>query len=681
MALVPTIETLLFEIRKSFGLNDKKTSKDKYKFLKIDQNLKNHGELYEQLKVDLYKQLSIKESDRSALDTQFYSAACLQVKLNQGLFSRGLSAPQIAWLLASHVFIPAIAKVLAIWQRDKKMDVGMPSNTYWYLPKVEKGQLTLPVAQVLDWLNSLMSVSGTDDFLIDQVYGSDNKNGKSRRLNIDKASLKKNMRNWRTKVSPAKTTQNLHYWFDDEVQFIYENTFEIKKEESFEMSMVRAREYICNNEFSLDDLCKEFQSFSRVDIEKILVDIEESVVSRAFLNEMYQRYSAPSNYTIRLRLHFAVAAQDMYMRFGKLLHGDSFKAHSIDYDENILNQLIELFNVIYNNTYLVEMTLNPQNIEHPNIYGKCDYTLAKILEDTLPAVLVGSINKPKGEKAIFQTIEWLNHLLLTDSSETGFLQIFQKDTRGAGIHPEYKDKYEEYAMHYEAYMEVASRQGSIKDCPSAYSLMLVGRDESLSFEIRKDALDKLSSVKYEDPIMWTYFIETELIFVDSLFEKMDSALGYAEYLLEAAYAVPCHDANKPFYLYIEARVNMFKRQYKEATRLFKKANEASKVLNSGRMRGITARYVFMIDASTRPNGYNLGNYERWYRDMCMFGGFPSLNRGATPPVDHALHWHFSELRMKLFPDVHPPVITPRIKETEVMLIERFKLITQTKVAS
>ena len=251
MALIPTFETIIFEIRKSFGLNDKKTAKGKSKFLLIDEDFVNHEDLYTSLKKDLFEYLKLSPSDSSAMTRQFLSMGQHLINISQHVFTRSMSQPQVSWFMATHSIIPALARTAAYWQLDSIMDKGMPSGSFWYLPEEINGELKLPLAQVMDWLVHLIDKSDGLEQLIERIYGSDNYVGKSQNQGTEKSSIKRNLINWQTKPDASKTSKLIDEYFDDSIDIQFSNTYEVSKNESIKDSIYKAKEYLCCGQLNL----------------------------------------------------------------------------------------------------------------------------------------------------------------------------------------------------------------------------------------------------------------------------------------------------------------------------------------------------------------------------------------------------------------------------------------------
>jgi len=62
-------------------------------------------------------------------------------------------------MLLGYEIIPAVARRFGFWNLETKLDSGMPSGKFWYLPESREVNgnptLCLPVAQVIDLLLDL----------------------------------------------------------------------------------------------------------------------------------------------------------------------------------------------------------------------------------------------------------------------------------------------------------------------------------------------------------------------------------------------------------------------------------------------------------------------------------------------------------------------------------------------
>jgi len=675
VALIPTFETLLFEIRKSFGLSDQKTAKGKSKFLLIDEDFVGHGELYRELKHDLLEYLELSPEDSSAMDTQFLSMAQHIANISQQVFTRSLSQPQVSWLMATHSIAPALARIAAYWQLQDIMDKGMPSGSFWYLPEIEGDSMILPFTQVLRWLTHLIDGTHSLDSLIDDIYGHDNPEGKSSNHNSDKASIRKNLKNWQTKSGASKTAKTVNDYFDDSIKINYSNTFEIDKRLPIKDQIIKAKEYLKKNNLNTSTIGHEFNIGSISDLKKVLNFQGSDEQNLSFINAMQTRFARPSNKTIRYRFKIALATQDMYLRFGKHLHGKAFQAISSDSETNKIVQILFLFKSIYNLVYKVETDINP-NLD-PRLYLQADKSVDEALSKQYPPYLTIGIQKTEGKAVEAILSDFLNYTAVR-LEENSLPSVV-----APANHSSFQDVllYEEITFEMQNLQteEIAIHLGHMDQdsCKYPYSLISIIKDSNLNPDMRLKAISRATANIQAFPFkLYAPLFEANILFFDEMRQKENKVFenNLEELLHKRIEETGHYEHNKALYLYLKARTLFYKKDFKNSKNLFEGATKASKTINSGNIRGLAASYCFMINAATKPNGYNLDSQKKYYRDMVMFGGMPqSLNMKS--PTEHTSSWL---LKVNKGIDFE---FTPPIEEIEKLLISEFNMIFASKYQS
>lgn len=668
MALIPTFETLLFEVRKSFGLNDQKTAKGKSKFLLVDEDFVSHGELYKELKHDLLEHLELSPEDSSAMDTQFLSMAQHITNISQQVFTRSLSQPQVSWLMATHSIAPGLARIAAYWQLQDIMDKGMPSGSFWYLPEIEGDNMVLPFTQVLRWLTHLIDDTHSLDSLINDIYGNDNSEGKSSNHNSDKASIRKNLKNWQTKSGASKTAKTVNDYFDDSIKINYSNTFEVDKNLPIKKQIIRAKEYLKKNNLNTSTIGHECNIGSIVDLKRILNFQGSDEQNLGLISAIQARFARPSNKTLRYRFKIALAMQDMYLRFGKHLHGKDFQATSSDSENNKIVQILFLFKSIYNLVYKVETEINP-NLD-PLLYHQADLSVDEALSKQYPLYLTMGIQKTGGKVVEAILSDFLNYAavrLEENSLPSVVAPANHSSSKDVSLYDEItlemrKIQAEEVAIH-SGHMDQDS-------CEILYSLISIIKDNNLHPDMRQKAISRATAIIKAFPFkLYAPLFEANILFFDEMRQMQNKVFeNCLEELLHKKIKETGHyEYNKALYLYLKARTLFYKEDFTNSKRLFEDAVQASKTINSGIIRGLAASYCFMINAATKPNGYNLDSQKKYYRDMVMFGGMPqSLNMKS--PTEHSDSWL---LKVNKGIDFE---LTPPIEEIEKLLISEFDLM-------
>ena len=668
MALIPTFETLLFEVRKSFGLNDQKTAKGKSKFLLIDEDFVSHSELYQELKHDLLEDLELSPEDSSAMDTQFLSMAQHITNISQQVFTRSLSQSQVSWLMATHSIAPGLARIVAYWQLQDIMDKGMPSGSFWYLPEIKGDSMVLPFTQVLRWLTHLIDGTHSLDSLIDDIYGHDNTEGKSSNHNSDKASIRKNLKNWQTKSGASKTAKTVNDYFDDSIKINYSNNFEIDKRLPIKDQIIKAKEYLKKNNLNTSTIGHEFNIGSISDLKKVLNFQGSEEQNLSFISAMQTRFARPSNKTIRYRFKIALATQDMYLRFGKHLHGKDFQALSSDGQTNKIVQILFLFKSIYNLVYKVETDINP-NLD-PRLYHQADQSVDEVLSNQYPLYLTIGIQKTGGKAVEAILSDFLNYTAVR----------LEENSLPSVVAPAHHSSSQDVLLYEEITFEMQNIQteeaaihlGNMDQdsCEIPYSLVSIIKDNNLQPGMRQEAISRaINNIQAFPFKLYAPLFEAIIIFFDEMRQVQNkvSENNLEELLHQKIKEIGHYEYNKALYLYLKARTQFYKEDFTKSKILFEGAVQASKTINSCNIRGLAAYYCFMINAATKPNGYNLDSQKKYYRDMIMFGGMPqSLN--IKSPKEHSDSWL---LKVNKGIDLE---FTPTIEEIEKLLISEFNMI-------
>jgi hypothetical protein len=674
MALIPTFETLIFEIRKSFGLKDQKTAKGKSKFLLIDGDFLSHEDLYTCLKKDLFEYLKLSPNDSSAMDTQFLSMGQHLVNISQHVFTRSMSQPQVSWFIATHSIIPALARTAAYWQLDSIMDRGMPSGSFWYLPEEINGELKLPLAQVMDWLVHLIDKSDGLEQLIESIYGSDDYDGNSEKHGTEKSSIKRNLINWQTKPDASKTSKLIDKYFDDNTDIQYSNIFVVSEHESINDSISKAKKYLLDNKFNAESLKHEFNIGSTTELKAVLNFQGTEEENLNFIDAMCTRFSRPSNKTIIYRLKIALALQDMYIRFGHHIHGKEFSPTETCYEKNKILQAIFIFKSIYNLTYKIESETNPQF--NPLLFEESDIAVDEALKQVYPTYLTMCIRKTGGKIVEERFSDFLNYAALRIDHDIIPSITTPKDNDQSSI-ALYESLTKEVEMFHIERNEICQGLKDVHTCEILYSLIHIIRDPQEDSAIRQEAITRVNkNTEYTPNNFLTFIFESELSFFIEMREMHNAYIipGFEEFFLKKIRDTGGYDNNSALYLHIEGLLSLYKKDHKTSKQLFDQSIQASKETNSGIIRGRSARYSFMINAATKPNGYNLDSQKKYYRDMIMFGGMPQL-LNMESPTEHANSWLLKANKGIDFE------LSPPIEEVEKILINEFDLnyISEGKV--
>lgn len=231
-------------------------------------------------------------------------------------------------------------------------------------------------------------------------------------------------------------------------------------------------------------------------------------------------------------------------------------------------------------------------------------------------------------------------------------------------------------IHFE---EVELYQGlkDIETCEIPYSLIQIIINPKKDPIIRKQAIDKVyENIEHFSTEFIAFFLEAQLFYLIDMREINNTHANteLEDILLNEIKKTGYHDSNRALYLHFDGLLSLYKKDYKTSSQLFDQSIQASKETNSGIIRGRSALYSFMINAATKPNGYNLDSQKKYYRDMIMFGGMPQL-LNMKSPTEHANYWLLKANKGIDFK------LSPSIEEVEKILINEFylKYLSEGKV--
>jgi hypothetical protein len=528
----------------------------------------------------------------------------------------------------------------------------------------------LPFTQVLRWLTHLIDGTHGLDSLIDDIYGHDNEQDKSSNHNSDKASIRKNFKNWQTKSGASKTAKTVNDYFDDSIHINYRNTFDLDKNLPIKEQIIRAKEYLKKNNLNTSKIGHEFNIGSIADLKRILNFQGSDEQNLSFMNAMQARFAQPSNKTLRYRLKIALAMQDIYLRFGKHLHGKEFQAISSDSETNKIVQILFLFKSIYNLVYKVETEINPSLSLDPQVHHQADKVVDEALNKQYPPYLTMGIQKTGGKAVEAILSDFLNYAAVR----------LEENSLPSVVAPANYSPSQDVSLYEEMTLEMENLQieeaaihlGHMDQdsCEIPYSLISIIKDNNLHPEMRKKAISRATTNIQTFPFkLYAPLFEANILFFDEMRQRHNQFFDndLEELFYNKIKETGNYEHNKALYLYLKARTLLYKKDFKNSKQFFEDAVQASKTINSRNIRGLAASYCFMINAATKPNGYNLDSQKKYYRDMIMFGGMPqSLNMKS--PTEHASSWLFKVNKGIDFE------FTPPIEEIEKLLISEFDLI-------
>ena len=343
MALIPTFEHLLVEVRQGIGI---KALPSEDRFVAQAVLLRTHAQMMEKLISAIFKSLNMDEQACKDAMGNLLEWANFHQALELHTWTGNASKQQVLWHLLAYSFVPGAAHRLAFWnlagiQRGLPMDAGMPGGEFWFLPNwdVENNKIDLPLHQVIDWLLDLL------DAPISQELGK--KIGR-KFLHGDEGDLSavKNLQNWRKGTTP-KSAEKIDQLF--EVNLIFSGSFQPDENLAFEAKFQEALALALRKGLNAETLHHQIP-ITVVRLQAIFDGSAPDEEKQDFIRLIALRYAQPSMATIRQRFRIARLAQDGYERLVKELCGGDVEPGCTDLTKNKLLQLLVLFQNIYNLT-------------------------------------------------------------------------------------------------------------------------------------------------------------------------------------------------------------------------------------------------------------------------------------------------------------------------------------------
>jgi hypothetical protein len=650
MAAVPTFETLLIEIRKSFGLS---LTKERSKFVHVKSSEGVHKRLFNELKDDLVKYLGLSENDAFAFESQVKDWSATSLKLNQSLWSGRSSQKQLLWLLATHIYIPSLAKLAAFWQREDIMDKGMPANLFWYLPEEINGELHLPITQVWNWLEDL--IFDPSNTLEDQVFGAENKESKSKRLGITEESFKRTLSNWK-KTTGKESVKLIEDYFSQDLIISFKGTFKHNDNESLDENFRRAVKLVKDKGYTSKTLYPEIQLDNEKVVDQILTCECNDELKRRFLDLIEIRFSEPSNQKIIRFFSMAQAFQNAYVRFGRIIEGKGFDATNSDSKKNRLVQLIAIFKFIYNSTYKVSLDINPDS--RKELFNREERAFDQEIPVEYRITLFQTVCGKGKYDGLSKTIIDLN-LLVSELEPNIILDVLdfpENDTSkfhlSLGYISETK-KYLESVSGFNIYKKIYSINDlilKIKEEESDQILILIGYDRFFNQSVRQAAFHRLDEMNLSPKRRLEQYIAQLAVMLNNelKLDRPQNSESLVAGILKRAKSIDGYDALKSDFIQFEAKHELSKGYVDTADQLFKKALDLPDKMSVGSNRGEIARDLFALRAFNKTNGYSLNNQETLYRDMKYFGGFDI-------PSSLGLYWMGDDSTTNvnsIFPSIH-----------------------------
>lgn len=666
MASVPTFETLLIEIRKSFGLP---LPKERNKFTQFKASEQSHRAQFANFKNDLVENLNLIPRDALALESQMQDWSAMSLKLGQSIWGGLVSQPQLLWLLATHIYIPCFARLVAFWQHEEIMDEGMPAHRFWYLPEEINGELQLPMTQVWNWLEDL--VFDPSNNLEKQIYGAETADSTSVRLGISKEHFNRTLLNWK-KATGKETASLIKTYFADDLKIEFKGTVEHDKNKSLEESFIHAINILKEKGYTGKTLYPEIQLENEKVVGEILAGDCSEDLKKRFLNLIYIRFSRPSNQKIIFLFSIAQACQNAYVRFGRLIEGKTFNSTNSNPNENKLIQIISIFKCIYNLSYDTTSSANSPKID--------DTSQDQVFYDRIPEqyrlTIFQALCSGVATDGFTEAIGNINNIIRSLDSEHIPDILSYKSISEFGISPQYLLLYKQNSLvreglkKYECEASLNKKIEYVQKENHPIILTSIGTNASFPQCVRQAAFYRLDELDLTPKRRLEGYIGQLAVLLNNKtkFDRPHYVESIVSNILKNAKELPKYESVKSDFIQFEAKHELSKGNVELAGKLFKNALELPNQMSVASNRGEIARDLFALRAANKKSGYSLNNQESLYRDMKYFGGF-DLDDPISPLA--ALYWTEKD---SLF---NPSKFYPTLEVAEELVAEYYPELYQS----
>lgn len=643
MAIFPTFESVLLQIVKALGANSQMTSKSKSKFKYVEMTMDNLSNTWISILGDIADALGLDEKAKMDFISNVKNDYLMHKRVELGVYSSKASQRKIVWHYLARIIIPALARHTVFWQTESKMDEGMPSGRFWYLPAVdspiEPTQLLLPVPQVLNWLIDLIQDTNTS---IANNLENDLK------IHDGHGTVLKNLYNWKNAKSTPEVS-SINNLFPDEVNIQFCGCFEPNEKSSqFEQALT----FIEKKGLSVDALQHEIDIDFK-SLKRILSGECSAIEQKEFVQKIRVRYQAPSPKLIRIRLRIARAIQEGYQQLVKFLTPKVDKL-SFDLNENKTLQLVELYNYVYNLTFdaHIQKGFLGQHAEN------------KYFEEQLPSFfrydLLRLFTSDNEHDIPWSTLDRINSIFSRSGEEDILDNIFptteHESEKMHKIVKEEGDYLNDFFFRRDMLIDKLKKNKSpfkqlqsIDDFEVVYGARIIHMNQYSNPNIGDMIVERLKSLESNPTeTMKRILFELEIhLILNKLGSKTEEKVSA---LLDEAKHCDDFEFSKANILRYEALHYIAQNKLKEAEENLKLAiDECKKKYSFGTFRGWLARDAFALVIANQkliPN-----NHEKYFRDMYYWG---VLKRETNIyDVSRDLHEYFWKTLYKCYPNYQP----------------------------
>ncbi|OCH19800.1 ankyrin repeat domain-containing protein [Aliivibrio sp. 1S128] len=639
MATFPTFESVLLQIAKALGANSEMTSKSKTKFKYVDMSMDNLFTTWESILGDIADALGLDERAKKDLISNVADDYLMHKRVELDVYSSKASQRKIVWHYLARVIIPALARHSVFWQIESKMDEGMPSGRFWYLPAVdspiEPTQLLLPVPKVLNWLIDL--IQNTNISIANKLENDLN-------IHDEHGTVLRNLYNWK-KAKSTPEISSINNMFPDEVNLQFEGCF---KPDGNTSQFEQAVSFVERKGLSSDVLQHEID-ISCEDLKRILRSECSAEEQQDFVQKLKVRYQVPSSKVIRIRLLFARAIQEGYEQLVKMFTPQVDKL-CFDKNKNKTLQLVELYNYVYNLTFEANIQKGSLGYHAENKY----------FEEQLPSFLrcdlLRLFTSDNEHDIPWSTLDRINCIfsrfgeedILDDvfpTSQDDLQKMFKLIKEEGDYSNNYLIRRDDLIGKLKQNKAPFKQLQNIDDFDLIYGAGIIQINQYSNLKIGDMIVERLKCLEAtpsESMKRILFELETHLL-LKKFGEKTEEKVAN---LLDEAKNCDDFEFSKANILRYEALHYIAQNKLKEAEKNLNLAIDECKKYSFGKFRGLLARDAFALAIANQkliPN-----NHEKYFRDMCYWGAL----KGEPNIYDVArdLHEYFWKTLYKCYPN-------------------------------
>jgi hypothetical protein len=637
MATIPTFEELLLEAHQSLGL--KFEQKDKPKLPRLEKPLVGHLASVERLLNEIFAALGMDALAQRDATLNVLEWANFDKSVELETWTFNADRRQIVWQMLGTSHAPALGRRLAFWMLQERLDKGMPAGQFWYLPRASSqgpdARLTMPVAQVVDWLRDLLGMPVGDIRLGGQA-------AQARQQQIDDAakletdvfaSMVRELNNWRQGTLPHVST--IAKYFPDDAALPFKGALLLSPDMPLREQLHTAIEFVRAKNLDAASLREQIPMTQPGQLEAILADQASDEEARQFIEFMQERWAVPSMATVRRRVLIARMVQDGYRRLGQFLFGDDFDEGCADPARNKLLQVIALFQRAYDLTLLAAKESEDrgrQNLWFDRQLSPWEKEGA-FLAIAPSKYLTGAIDLAVRLNRSFESMrsdDLLEDLCGYDEASTKAIAE-RESRRAAALYTE--------RLAIRACIEALTKGAPYKKLQKETNYAVVSevaRSDELPLSIRQMAGARAEELATSPSgALGAITLQLYTLFSRAPAERPKDMRMQVEGLLARAEASPAFSEWEAVLLQYKAKHALASNDFAAAHKLFNAALVACQVRNYGPMRGEIARDAFAVVVERPPVSFSLGNYEGYLRNMLAFGTAILADPTTLPSLEDA----------------------------------------------